>query len=115
MGLTILLDLRSQPTKQNISNKLSASYKAIDALKAYNLKIITEFGSKENILVNAIVLAGIYGFHLAPEHILRVDWKINLPVVDYLDAFIPCRLYSFFLLARISNFYLNALEGIEIK
>ena len=97
MGLTTSLDLRSQTTKQSTSNKLSASCKAIDALKAYNPKIITEFGSKENILVNAIRLAGIYGFHLAPEQILRVDWKIDLPVVDYLDAFIPCWLYSFFL------------------
>ena len=34
MGLTILLDLRSQTTKQSISNKLSASCKAIDALKS---------------------------------------------------------------------------------
>ena len=94
---------------------MSAFYKAIDALKAYNPKIIKEFGSKENILVNEIILAGIYRFCLALEHILLVDWKINLPVVDYLDSFIPCRLYSFFLLAWISNFYLNALEGIEIK
>ena len=73
MGLTILLDLRSQPTKQSISNKLSASCKAIDSLKAYNPKIITLFGSKENILVNAIILDGIYMFHLVPERIMRVD------------------------------------------
>ena len=73
MGLTILLDLRSQPTKQSISNKLSASCKAIDSLKAYSPKIITEFGSKENILVNAIILAGIYGFPLAPGHIFRAN------------------------------------------
>ena len=115
MGLTILLNLSLQPTKQSISNKLSESHKSIDSLKAHNPKIITEFGSKENILVNSIILAGNYGFCLAPERILGVDWKLNLPVVDYLDAFIPHQLYSFFLMAWISNFYLNALEGIEIK
>lgn len=68
------------------------------------------YGSSEVVLLNAIVLAGIYTLELAPERILRQDWLMKPPFVRPVAAFETCNLNPYIIAALLTKTYMEKME-----
>ena len=61
------------------------------------------YESVEIILLNAIILAGIYTLHFAPERVLRHDWVIKPPFIRPAAAFEKANLNPYMAVALLSQ------------
>lgn len=72
--------------------------------------LLQTHGPKENIILNAIIFAGIYTPFMPPKKVLLQDWTMQSPIVCYDAAFEPSHMFPYLVAASITHTYICNME-----
>lgn len=109
LGQRILRKTKNLTEKNDITKVLFSFRKDFNCFTKLE-ENLPEYETMETILLNAIVLAGIYTQHFAPERILGHDWLIQHPLVSPVAAFEDINLNPYMLAATLTKKYIGILK-----
>lgn len=72
--------------------------------------LLESHGPKENIILNALIFAGLYTHVMPPEKVLLQDWTMQTPVVCYEAAFDAAYMFPYMVAALITHTYIEEME-----
>ena len=109
LGQRILRQVYGIEEKHELATKLFSIRKDFNFFRFVKNKEKV-YESVEIILLNAIVLAGIYTLHFAPERVLRHDWVIKPPFIRPAAAFEKANLNPYMAVALLSRLYTEEMK-----
>ena len=81
MGIAMIQKIENTWDQTEIAYRLDSIHMLLDGVQVFTDSVLEEIGSVENLMLNAIILAGIYTLRKSPETIFDHDIFTILPVL----------------------------------
>ena len=115
MGIAMIQKIGNTWDQTEIAYGLDSICMLLDGVQGFTDSVLEEIGSVENLMLNDIVLAGIYTLRKSPETIFGHDVFTVLPVLPQMALNDENDLAPYFLLAKLTNHYISEILAFLLR